>query len=99
MNKILLCILATISISAYSKPVAYIPNTSGGKIVITNDVCKSKDGKKVYEGMYRCYAYTPSGDTSEGCFEFDGNTVHVFWPDIQKEKRYELDDFIMIEKK
>lgn len=95
--KALLASLLLISASVIAEPVAFMPNSSGGKIVITNDVCVGKEGKK-FEGLFRIYTYSASGDTSEGCFEFEADTIRVFWPDARKEARYELASFTMYKK-
>jgi hypothetical protein len=97
IDKMVASILMVMATASYAEPVAYMPNNTGGKIVITNEPCTK--GKKTYEGLFRLYTYSPNGDTSEGCFAFEKDTIRVFWPDAQKEYRYELSGFIMYQTK
>lgn len=96
MKKLLLALLCVSSV-AIAEPVAYMPNNSGGRIVLTNEICTGKDGKK-YDQVFRIYTYSDKGDTAEGCFIFEGDTVRVFWPSAQKESRYELKNFELYNK-
>lgn len=98
MFKKLLMVVTLLGVpTAFAEPVAFMPNNSGGKIVMTNDECTGKEGKK-YEGLFRIYTYSKSGDTSEGCFTFEGDTIRVFWPDAKKEARYEIGNFELYKK-
>jgi len=97
MKKLILALALTLSASVMAEPVAFMPNNSGGKIVMTNDRCTGKNGK-VYEGMWRIYTYNQEGVTTEGCFAFEGDTIRVFWPETQQERRYVLERFEMYKK-
>lgn len=93
MKKLLLALMCVSGI-AMAEPVAFLPNNSDGRIVITNEQCMNKERTKTYDGMWRIYAYSgKTGDTAEGCFAFEGDTVRVFWPDTKQEKRYDLNKF------
>ena len=84
-------------LSLLAKGVAYIDNVAGGRIVITNEVCRDKKGE-VYKDMYRAYTYTSSGDTYDGCFEFEDDTIHFYWPAAKKEQRIPIDQFTPLKK-
>ena len=98
MKKIIAVVLFSISLTVYSKGVAYMINEGGGRIVITNEKCMNKERTKTYEGMWRIYTYNAKGDTTEGCFEFENDTIHVFWPEYKQENRYPLSNFTTFEK-
>lgn len=93
---VLLCLVSSLS---YAKGVAYMENGGGGRMVMTNEKCMDKDRTKTYDGMWRIYTYNNKGDTTEGCFEFEGDTIHVWWPEHQKEQRWPLSAFTLYEKK
>lgn len=95
MKRLLLSLLVIPSLVS-AKSIAWMPNNSGGKIVITDDVCKGPGGK-IYPNMFRIYTYSSSGETSDGCFEFEGDTVHVFWPDSKQEMRYPIESFTVFQ--
>jgi len=62
---------------AFAGAIATMPNEGGGKIVLTDEVCKN-DGK-TYNKLNRAYNYTTSGHSSEGCFYVEDETVVVIW--------------------
>lgn len=97
--KRLIWLLLFASSLIHAKGVAYMENGGGGRMVMTNEVCMDKDRTKTYEGMWRIYTYNNKGDTTEGCFEFEGDTIHVWWPEHRKEQRWPLSSFTLYEKK
>ncbi len=98
MKKLLLALMCVSSFS-YAKDVAYMENGGGGKMIITNEKCMNAERTKSYDGMWRIYTYNSKGDTTEGCFEFESETIHVFWPEHKKEQRWPISAFTLYEKK
>lgn len=84
---------------AFAEAIATMPNEGGGKIVLTDEVCKH-DGK-TYNKLNRAYNYTTSGYGSEGCFYVEDETVVVIWNASSgaKQMRYPAENFTMIKKK
>ena len=82
-----------------AESIASMPNKGGGKIVLTNEVCKL--GNKVYSELNRAYNYTSEGYGSEGCFMIEDDTVVIVWNLNGKAQkmRYPLDDFSLTNKK
>lgn len=95
MKKLLLT-LVLLTTNVMADPVAFMMNDSGGKIVLTNEVC-TKDGRK-FDNMWRLYTYNSKGATYEGCFAFEGETIHAYWPDARQARRYELAHFELYKK-
>ena len=62
---------------SYGATIATMPNEGGGKIVLTDEVCRH-DGK-TYDKLNRAYNYTTSGHGSEGCYFVEDETVVVIW--------------------
>ena len=98
MKKLLVALMCLSSLS-YGKGVAYMDNAGGGKMIMTNEKCMNKERTKTYDGLWRIYTYNDRGDTTEGCFEFEGDTIRVWWPEHQKEQRWPLSSFTLYEKK
>ncbi len=84
---------------AFADAIATMPNEGGGKIVLTDEVCKH-DGK-TYKELNRAYNYTTSGHNSEGCFFIEDETVVVVWALASgaKRMRYPAENFTVIKKK
>jgi hypothetical protein len=84
---------------AFAEAIATMPNEGGGKIVLTDEVCKY-DGK-TYAGLSRAYNYTTSGHGSEGCFFIEDETVVVVWATSAgvKRMRYPAENFTLTKKK
>lgn len=78
--------------------IASMPNQGGGKIVLTNEVCKYEG--KTYSKLSRAYNYTSEGHTSEGCFYIEDETVVVIWKQSSgaKQMRYPAENFTIIKK-
>jgi hypothetical protein len=87
---LLLCFLCS---SAMSEGIAWLNNNAGGKIIITNEICKDTDGK-VYKKLNRIYMYTSEGLTMEGCYYLADELVQTIWVN-GKEMKYEISGFTM----
>lgn len=77
----------------YAATIATMPNEGGGKIVLTDEVCKHSG--KTYAELYRAYNYTTSGHGSEGCYFVEDETVVVVWDTTSgvRRMRYPLENF------
>jgi hypothetical protein len=73
--------------------IATQPNQAGGKIVLTDEVCKHNG--QVYSNINRAYNYGSAGYTSEGCWGIEDETVVVFWLDNNQKMRYPITAFTM----
>jgi len=97
--KYLIVVLLFVCNVAVADTIASMPNKGGGKIVLTNEVCKL-DGK-TYSTLSRAYNYTSEGYSSEGCFYVEDETVLVVWkgPNGQPSRmRYPAENFTIIRK-
>jgi len=84
---------------ARAETIATMPNKGGGKIVLTNEVCKLEG--KTYETLRRTYNYTSEGYTSEGCFYIEDETVMVVWKGLNGQPsrmRYPAENFTITKK-
>jgi hypothetical protein len=95
MKKLLFVLLMSVGI-ANARGIAYFNNDAGGRIVLTDEICKDKDNK-VYEGLYRIHMYTANGIFDEGCYYLDEQTVITVWRS-GLERRYPTSNFIIIKK-
>jgi hypothetical protein len=84
---------------AFAGAIAEMPNRAGGKIVLTDEVCRH-DGK-TYESLNRAYNYSAEGYTTEGCFAVEDETVVVVWKDgsANPRMRYPAENFKMLKRK
>jgi len=91
-------LLSLLSAHASADTIASMPNQGGGKIVLTNEVCKY--GEKTYSKLSRAYNYTSEGYGSEGCFYVEDETVVVIWnnPGGSKQMRYPAENFTLTKK-
>ena len=98
MRKLLGCLLF-VPILAQAGAIATMPNRAGGKIVLTDEVCKHNG--KVYDNLKRAYNYSTQGYTTEGCFVIEDETVVVIWLDNSSEPkmRYPAENFTIINRK
>jgi hypothetical protein len=83
---------------ALAETIATMPNKGGGKIVLTDEVCKSEG--KTYKTLNRAYNYTSEGYGSEGCFTVEDETVVVIW-NVQgspQKMRYPAENFTLTKK-
>jgi hypothetical protein len=98
VKKILIALLF-LPLIAQAVAIATMPNRAGGKIVLTDEVCKHKG--KVYDGLKRAYNYSTEGYTTEGCFAIEDETVIVIWDDnsATPRMRYPIENFTIINRK
>jgi hypothetical protein len=74
--------------------VATQPNQAGGKIVLTDEQCKHEG--KTYTALRKAYNYGTSGNTSDGCWYLDDETVVVIWKNSNNTattRRYPVNNF------
>jgi hypothetical protein len=78
---------------SYGATIATMPNEGGGKIVLTDEVCKHSG--TTYSKLNRAYNYTTSGHGSEGCYFVEDETVVVIWdtPSGVRRMRYPIENF------
>ena len=83
----------------FAEAIATMPNRAGGKIVLTDEVCKHSG--KVYENLNRAYNYGTQGYTAEGCFFVEDETVVIICLDNSAEPkmRYPAENFTIINRK
>jgi hypothetical protein len=94
MKKILIgVVLALTATVSNAETVATQPNQAGGKIVLTDQICKY-DGQ-VFDKLNRAYNYGSAGYTSEGCWGIEDETVIVYWIDTNQKMRYPVSAFTM----
>jgi hypothetical protein len=95
---IALIVILMFAPTAKAAAIATMPNKAGGKIVLTDEVCKHNG--KVYEKLNRAYNYSTQGYTTEGCFAVEDETVVVIWLDNSAEPkmRYPAENFTIIKR-
>lgn len=94
MKKMLVLLaLLSASIAVKAETIATQPNQAGGKIVLTDQVCKH-DGQ-VFDKLNRAYNYGSAGYTSEGCWGIEDETIIVYWIDTNQKMRYPVTAFTM----
>lgn len=89
---ILLCFIGSVQ----AKDIAWMPNQAGGRVVLTDEVCKDSKGK-TYQGLNRMFLYSETGLTLDGCFYVRGDVVDAVWDDGVK-MRYPTSNFSLFEK-
>jgi hypothetical protein len=99
MMRKLLAVMMFVPTLAFAEAIATMPNEGGGKIVLTDEVCKN--GGKTYSALSRAYNYTTAGHSSEGCFFIEDETVVVIWDTAAgvRRMRYPAENFTIIKKK
>ena len=90
MKRLLICLTALLSFSAWAEPIGFIPNEAGGQIIFTSEVCTLR-GERFPE-LKRVFTFTRSGQTVEGCYYYDTRTylVMVTWADNGKRSVFQL---------
>ena len=92
MKKILIgAVLALTATVCNAETIATMPNEAGGKIVLTDEICKYNG--QVFDKLNRAYNYGASGSTGEGCWGVEDETVMVYWVDTNRKSRYPLVNF------
>lgn len=74
---ILLLLMGAVFNIVKAETIATMPNQADGKIVLTNETCEYA-GKK-YPKLNRAYNYGSTGNTSEGCYYIEDETVVTIW--------------------
>jgi hypothetical protein len=95
MKKYALLLLCFMEL-AQAKDIAWMPNQANGKIVLTDEICKDKQGK-TYKTLNRMFLYSASGSTMDGCFYVRGEIVDSIWDD-GVQMRYPIGNFTLYEK-
>jgi hypothetical protein len=93
--KILLILLCFVG-QVFASDIAWTDNKAGGRIVITNEVCKDPDGK-AYKKLSRIYMFTADGLTMEGCYYLSNQLVNAIWIN-GREMKYPTSGFTIYEK-
>jgi hypothetical protein len=97
--KYLAIITCMLPVMAHAAAIAEMPNRAGGKIVLTDEVCRHEG--KTYDSLARAYNYSAEGYTTEGCFAVEDETVVVIWKDGSNNPRmrYPAENFRILKKK
>lgn len=74
------------ALSANADTFADTENLANGKIAILTDACTTGAGER------RAYYYTGNGETEEGCWRYDGDTIIIQWERVGK-RRYPISFF------
>lgn len=94
MKLLIATVITTLTVNfAYAEAIAQAQNDGNGFIVLTNEVCKA--GNKTFKDLNRAYSYTARGETQEGCFILEDDTVVVVWESGNK-RRYPASGFTLI---
>lgn len=96
MKKMLVLLLLCLSVHASADTFATLDNNAGGKIVLTDEICKHNGN--VFDKLNRAYNYSEAGYTGEGCWFIEDETVVVIWVDTNKKMRYPLNNFTLAKK-
>lgn len=84
--KTLIVVAATVfSFAAQANVFADSDNQAGGKMTILTEKCEKTTDS-------RAYYYTLEGNTEEGCWRFDNNTIVIDWEKSGR-KRYPISVF------
>ena len=97
MKRMLVLVLLSLSVSTAvrAEMLAWLGNQAGGRIVLTDEVCVDPVTKERYDALRRAYNYGSSGNTSEGCFTLEDDSVVVVWVNSngRSKSRYPLENF------
>ena len=97
MKKMVASLLLLLSVHANAEMVAWLGNQAGGKIVLTDEKCIDPVTKERYDSLNRAYNYGSSGNTSEGCWIIEDDSIIVIWVNSngRSKSRYPLENFTM----
>jgi hypothetical protein len=84
-------LLAVLALNVQAKPIMYTNNTGGGRIVLTDQPCKTNVGKVAY-------ATHPKSSTQLGCWLSDDVAIHIQW-DGSELRSYEYEGWHVIDTK
>ena len=90
MTKVLVLLLALVSIPAQAEAIMWCLNTDGGKIVLTDEKCKNKVG-------HLAYTLNNTSETTLGCWTNDSLAIHVLWSDKYL-RSYDYKGWTIVEK-
>ena len=95
MKKTLALLLLCLSANASAEMIAWLGNQAGGRIVITDEVCVDPVTKERYDALKRAYNYGASGNTSEGCYLLEDESIVIVWVNSngRSKSRYPLENF------
>lgn len=71
---------------------AFLPNGSGGEIVLTTDITEDCG-----ENMHFAYSTSPIADTIPGCWFHDERMVHIKWLPDGSIRSYPISNFQKIQ--
>lgn len=78
MKKLIL-LMVLFSTAACAEPVAYCYNEGGGKIVLTNEVCRTKEGSTKAGLIAYSTFVSAQAETLTGCWVSDSLSIHILW--------------------
>lgn len=91
MTKLLAGLLLAVSIGAQAEAIMWCYNTTGGKIVLTDEKCtRGTAGRMAYT-----LSTNPNAETLIGCWTRDALAIHVLW-DGSVLKSYDYSDWHII---
>lgn len=105
MKKLMLGLLVSLSVhtAVKAEAVATLPNQAGGKIVLTDEICKDPVTGEIFNSLRRAYNYSTAGGSDEGCWLVEDETVVVVWIPSSGAKRtrsrYPVENFTILKKK
>ena len=87
--------MAAYTASVKAEMIAWLGNQAGGRIVITDEVCVDPVTKEKYNQLKRAYNYGASGNTSEGCYLLEDESIVIVWVNSngRSKSRYPLENF------
>jgi hypothetical protein len=96
MQKIIvaaLLIITTPAAADTAKALAYLANSAGGRIVLTDKTAEVCEGRRI------AYSSAHKSDTIFGCWQTDGAMVHIEWVGVAGGgiRSYPIDQFSVIE--
>lgn len=98
LHQIALVIALLLPTLVIGEVIATMPNKAGGKLVLTNEICKHKE--TVYEELSLIYGYTKEGYVIEGCYTIEDKMILVVWKIADtKIMKYPLNEFTFIKQK
>ena len=87
MKKILFVFFMLVSNMVVADTVGWMENNGGGKIVLTDNTCKS-DARQ-----FMAYASSSSISTQFGCWFSDDTMVHITWESSGNFRSYPLENW------
>lgn len=91
MKKMLVLLLLCLSAHVSAEVFATQSNTAGGKIVLTDELCKHNG--KTYDKLNKSYTSLTAGYNTEGCWFVEDETIVIIWLDKGERMRYPIENF------